>query len=247
MTKQLPVLAFLSLAALCSAITGAPGAEFTPEFRTLGLGQAAGDIVTEGYGAFACGSNGGPPLASLSGWTDFMKCEPEANGLREVYAEFGRQAGQMAELFREQYDDELWIQKFVGTRMANFPVVLSLLFDESGIVRGYRAVTDARAPLQDRGKAYLFRFPIYERYGSEGWDCVERDPAPGETGVGKVYLNEVCEKDVDQKHVRVEAHFFRKPGQTGTDINGMFEPGQFESLTRWEVFDRSYTAATATP
>ena len=37
----------------------------------------------------------------------------------------------------------------------------------------------------------------------------------------------------------VEAHFFRKPGQTGTDATGMFEAGQYESLTRWEVYDAS--------
>lgn len=140
-------------------------------------------------------------------------------------------------MFRDQYDDELWIQKFGGTRMANFPVVLSLLFDEAGIVRGFRAVTDSRAALEDRGRAYLLRYFVMPLYGSEGWDCVARDPAPGETGVGDMYLNEVCRKTIDGKRVRVEAHFFRKPGQTGLDAYGQYEPGQFESLTSWEVFD----------
>ncbi len=105
------------------------------------------------------------------------------------------------------------------------------------MVRGFRAVTDDRAPMADRGRAYLFRFRVYEFYGADGWDCVDLPPAPGETGVGEMFVKEVCRKDVDGKQVRVEAHYFRKPGQTGVDINGMFEPGQYKSFTRWEAFD----------
>jgi hypothetical protein len=45
----------------------------------------------------------------------------------------------------------------------------------------------------------------------------------------------------------VETHYFRKPGQTGLDIKGMFEPGQYESMTRWEAFDARLDAATAAP
>ena len=214
-----------------------PAAEFTPEFRTLGLGQKATELSTEGYENFACGTNGGPPRMALEGWADFMKCPPEENGLREVYVEFGTAIGRLAELFRDTYGEELWIQQYGGTRVANFPVIMSLLFDEEGVARGFRVVTDPRAPVEDRGRAYLLRFRIFPLYGSEGWDCVDRPPAAGETGVGNTYLNQVCRKEVDGKRVRVEAHFFRRPGQTGVDANGLFEPGQYESMTRWEVFD----------
>jgi hypothetical protein len=214
-------------------------AEFEPEFRTLGLGQTAAELATEEYENFACGTNGGPPGQVLDGWTDFMQCAPEPSGLREVYVEFGTRVGRIAELFREQFGEELWLQQFGGTRMANFPVVLSLLFDEAGVVRGFRVVTDTRAPLEDRGRAYLLRFRVFPMYGDEGWTCIDRPPAPGETGVGDTYLNQVCTKSTEGKYVRVEAHFFRRPGQTGVDVNGQFVPGEFESLTRWEVFDAS--------
>jgi hypothetical protein len=58
-----------------------------------------------------------------------------------------------------------------------------------------------------------------------------------------MFIKEVCTKDAEGKHVRVETHYFRKPGQTGLDIQGMFEAGQYESRTRWETFDPSLDAA----
>src|SRR5271169_6623341 len=40
------------------------------------------------FQAFACGSNGGSPRAPLTGWADFKRCPPEADGLHEVYFEY---------------------------------------------------------------------------------------------------------------------------------------------------------------
>lgn len=239
--KFLPALLLFGLAA------PSLGAPLSPEFRTLAIGETAATLPTEGYEAFACGSNGGPPLKHITGWTDFAKCAADERGLHEVYVEFGRRVGKLAERFHDQYGEELWLQRFGGTRLANFPVVLSLLFDDAGVVRGFRAVTDARAGIEDRGRAYLFRLPVFQRYGSSDWNCVDLPKAPGETGVGEMFIKQVCSKDVDGRHVRVETHYFRKPGQTGLDIQGMFEPGQYESSTRWEAFDVTLDTAKAAP
>jgi len=226
-----------AFAGALALVAPAAAAGFAPEFRTLALGLEASDITTEGYEGFACGSNGGPPLAPISGWVDFAKCAPEANGLHEVYVEYGTRTERLSQMFRDEYGEELWIQQFGGTRIANFPVVLSLLFDDEGIVRGFRAVTDSRAELEDRSKSYLLRFRVYAHYGEEGWSCKERPATGGIEPVGEMYVNEVCRKQIDGKRVRVEAHVYRRPGQTGVDSQGMFVPGQFESMTRWEVFD----------
>lgn len=235
--------ALIALAPVHVAAQEAPPADapaFPPEFRTLGLGLKADEITTEGYDSFACGSNGNVPLKALTGWTDFKECEPDENGLYEVAVEFGNRTERMSQLFHDQYDEELWIQQFGGTRIANFPVVMSLLFDEDGISRGFRAVTDSRAPIEDRGRSYLLRFRVYSHYGEGDWDCMRYQPRNGHTPVGKTYIDEVCSRSVDGKLVRVEAHVYRRPGQTGMDSRGMFEQGQFESLTRWEVWDASY-------
>jgi hypothetical protein len=227
------LVVLLSLAATARAAT------FSPEFRTLALGIEAKDLPTEGYEAFACGSNGGPPLRRLRDWTEFRNCTPDSHGLREVYVEFGSAIGRLAERFREQYGEDLWIQRYGGTRVANFPVVMSLLFDDAGIVRGFRAVTDSRAGAEERGRSYLMRFRIYPLYGSDGWNCVDRQPAPGETPVGTTYLNQLCTKVIEGKWVRVEGQWFRRPGQTGVDQFGDHVPGQFQAQTRWEVYDAS--------
>jgi len=57
------------------------------DLRDLAVGQRA-DAMPRNYYDFACGRNGGPPAQSIKGWTDFMKCAPDAQGLREVYFTF---------------------------------------------------------------------------------------------------------------------------------------------------------------
>ena len=231
----------VTLAALLLAPAAAVAAEeFPPDFRTLGLGQKAAEVSTEGYDSFFCGSNGGPPLKAITGWVDYMQCAPDENGLREVDVEYGNQTERISQLFHDEFNEELWIQQYGGTRVANFPVVMSLLFDENGVTRGFRAVTDSRAAREDRGRAYLLRFRVYSKYGEDGWECQNFEPRLGRTPVGKTYVDEICTKQMDGKLLRVEAHVFRKPGQTGVDSKGMFEAGQFESSTRWEVWDASY-------
>lgn len=228
-------------AALCAAfafvgpaLADAP----KPDFRQLGLGLQATQIDVSAYDGFACGSNGGPPLARLTGFTDYMKCAPDASGLHEVTVTFGTKIEREAEMFKEQYGEELWTQKYGGTRLANFPVIMSLLFDDKGISRGFRVVTDSRAALEDRGRAYLLRFRVFTLYGDDGWNCVDHPQAPPDrTPVGSEFLDQTCTKSVDGKRLYVVGHIFRKAGQTGEDIKGNFVPGEFESLTRWEAWD----------
>src|SRR5215510_4000408 len=101
------------------------------EIWDLKLGTSVADLPDE-FTDYACGTGGGPPSMAITGFRDFRRCRPEPDGLREVY-------------FR--YDDELefWakanqfateIRKFSGTKVFDFPVVLSARLDESGIVKG---------------------------------------------------------------------------------------------------------------
>ena len=122
---------------------------------------------------------------------------------------------------------------------------MSMLFDDSGIARGFRVVTDQRAGLAERAKAYLFSLRVKPQYGSAGWDCTDRPPTDGKTPVGKVFIDQLCTKATDGKLVTVESHLFRKRGQTGLDFNGRPVAGEFESLTRWEIWDRSFANTTA--
>src|SRR5262249_9515162 len=143
---------------------------------------------------FACGSDGGPPRQKLSGWKDFAKCPAAKAGLHEVYVEFDSAGDAESKLFRDTYGETLWIDKFSGTKLAGHPIILSVLFDDSGVARGIRAVTDPRAGLEERSKAYLLRVPVESKYGVEGWHCIDRPPTHGETPVGRTYINERCDK-----------------------------------------------------
>ena len=44
------------------------------------------------FRSYACGSNGGPPLRKIAGWSEFNLCKPDANGLYEVYFEYDNEA-----------------------------------------------------------------------------------------------------------------------------------------------------------
>ena len=233
----------LALAASMRAITAAvlilgpniaraDDAPTRADIWTLKLGTPVSALPQDAFVEYACGSNGGPPQQALTGWSEYQKCQAEPNGLREVY-------------FR--YDDELeyWararrartlIAQYAGTKVLDFPVVVSGLFDASGTLAGLRVVTDPEAGPQDRKQAYTLTNFFKARYGSDGWDCADTPPAAGESPVGTLYINRRCIKLVkgDMRAV-LETRFLRKPGQAEFSGSGKLTVGQFESSTRLEL------------
>ena len=202
------------------------------EIWSLKLGTPASVLPRDEFVDYACGSNGGPPQQALTGWSDYNKCPPETDGLREVY-------------FR--YDDELeyWarahrartlIAQYAGTKVLGFPVIVSGLFDAGGALAGLRIVTDPQASPQERKEGYTLSNFFKARYGGDGWDCTDTPPAPGETPVGTLYINQRCAKVVkgDMRAV-LETRFLRKPGQAEFSGSGKLTVGQFDSSTRLEL------------
>jgi hypothetical protein len=230
------------LAALALVVAvGAAGAQSKPdpgEIHGLKLGLEAPRMSLDGFGEFACGSNGGPPRAKLDGFADFAKCRAEPNGLHEVYLRFDDED----EYIGRAIDDQQFTRK-IGTRVAGHPVILSVLFDDGGTLRGIRFVTDPRAAPGERRMAHLLRVATINHYGPEGWTCVDQPPAAGETPVGGVFVKRKCRKTTAARDITVEAHFLRKPGQSETDpATGDYRAGQYESWTRFELMDPGYRA-----
>ncbi len=234
--------ALVSALALVAAMAAA-GAQDRPdagEIHGLKLGLDARRMSLDGFGEFACGSNGGPPRQKLEGFADFAKCRAEPSGLHEVYLRFDDEE----EYIGRAIDDDQYTRK-IGTRVAGHPVILSALFDDGGILRGLRFVTDPRAAPAERRMAHLLRVAVINRYGPEGWSGRDQPPAAGETPVGGVFLKQQCWKTSDGRDLMVEAHFLRKPGQSETDPQtGEYRTGQFESWTRFELMDPAYSAVT---
>lgn len=232
--------ALVIVAAVVSAPAAAQEAEsrYSGDIRDLSIGMTLEALVDGEYFDQSCGSNGGPPRAPIGDFENFMECPQEApSGLREVYFTFDDEWAQIA---RTNPDIDMnWVHQFSGTVLAGFPVIASLLFDEEGVVRGIRMVTDPRAPVEKRSEAYLLRIPVERRFGRAGWDCVDRPPEEGETEIGGMFIKTRCEKVIDNRRLVLETNFFRKRGQDRFNTLSTWEPGQFESSSRFEIWDAS--------
>jgi len=137
----------------------------------------------------------------------------------------------------------MYAQGRLGTRVAGHPVILSVLFDTAGAVRGIRMVSDPRGSVIERRMAHMLRLAVINRYGPDGWTCTDLPRAPGETEVGGgVFVKSRCEKHEAGRDLFVEAHFLRKAGQSGVNpVTGEATTGQYESWTRFEIMDPGFT------
>jgi hypothetical protein len=206
------------------------------EIHGLKLGMNAQSMTMDDWSELACGSNGGPPRQELDAWSDFKTCHPEASGLREVAARFDDEAEYVGKaLGNPSYAAQN------GTRVSGHPVILSALFDDGGVLRGIRAISDPRATPVERRMAHLLGIEVINHYGTEGWRCTDIAPAEGETPVGGVFIKRHCEKLTPERAMTVETHFLRKPGQSAINPETQeYTRGEFESWTRFELFDPAY-------
>jgi len=197
------------------------------------------------FQSLACGANGGPPRRQLTGWSDYKQCAAEAGGLREVYFEYDDEYEYIARaknLPRE-------IARWAGTVEAGFPVIVSALFDDQGVLGAIRVVTDSRpdhrtdvveAHLRKRADAYLFGSVMAARYGIDATrDCKTLPAAEGESAVGSLFVKLRCELTDSERGLRilVRTNYFRKPGQSGVNpqLATQLTVGQFESSARLEI------------
>jgi hypothetical protein len=197
------------------------------------------------FRAFACGADGGPPRRPLRGWSDFARCPAEPNGWHEVYFEYDDEYEYVArarELPRE-------VARWAGTTEAGFPVVVSALFDDGGMLRAVRVITDSRpdyrndttdAELKRRADAHLFGGVMAARYGVEpARDCNALPASAGESAVGSQFIKLACERTDQARGITVvlRTSYYRKPGQSGVNpqLSTQLTQGQFESSARLEI------------
>src|SRR5262245_35256037 len=174
------------------------------------------------FRGFACGSNGGPPRAQLTGWSDFARCRAE-DGLYEVYFEYDDELEYIArarDLPRE-------VARWAGTTELAFPIMTSALFDADGVLRGIRIITDSRPDYRQdtadddrkkRADAYLLGGVLAGRFDIDPTrDCVSVPAVEGESAVGSLFVKQSCENADAANNRRLILHinYFRKPGQSG--------------------------------
>jgi hypothetical protein len=213
----------------------------------LKLGEpVAAQPAPDEYRGFACGSNGGVPRTQIKGWSDFARCRAEPDGLHEVYFEYDDEL----EYIARARDIDREITRWAGTTELRFPVIVSALFDDKGVVRGIRLVTDSRpdyrndvteADLRKRDEAYLFGGIMAARYNIEAArDCHALPAAEGESPVGGLLVKQACDVFDPQtgRRIVIRASLFRKPGQSAVNpqLPTQLTEGQFESSARLEIY-----------
>lgn len=208
-----------------------PAAPERAEIWDLPLGTAA-DALPDAFAEYACGTNGGPPSVPLAGWRDVRRCRPEPSGLREVYFRYDDEL----EYWAKAHDFTTEIERYSGTKVYGFPAIVSALFDDRGLLRGLRIVSDPRDPSRRRDEAYTLRNFLTARFGRDGWDCIDRPPAEGEEPVGRTFIKQDCRKTVAGEIATLQTRYLRKPGQSQYDPRSARETeGQFESFVRFEL------------
>ncbi len=191
--RLLAMLGLLAWQAVAQAAPSAGAEDFRGnDLRDIRIGMAVADLPKDGYVDFACAAD---PKQTLSGWDNWKSCAADTNALRAI--RFG-------------YDPATSRD---GTMVAGHPAILTLSFDDSGHVAALQIVTDPKARLYIRKKAFLLGLQAKSRYGTEGWICTEGQPDAGDQPVGGVYVRERCTKTISGRSLVVERNLFRRPDQ----------------------------------
>jgi hypothetical protein len=162
------------------------------DLRDIRVGMMANELPKTGYVDLACATD---TKKTLAGWENWSDCPADSAGMHAI--QFG-------------YDP---LTSREGTMVAGHPATLTLMVDEGAQVAGLRIVTDPKARLYMKKKAFLLGMQAKSRYGADGWACTDGAPTAGEQPVGGVYVNEHCTKIVSGRSLVVERKLFRRPDQ----------------------------------
>lgn len=182
------------LAASLLLLASTAGAQTTPKYdlRDIIVGMRIGDLPYSGYVNLTCARRTDLKLSDWSSWRD---CPADDEARRAIRFEFD------PETSRD------------GTLVAGHPVILTALIDAEGIVSELDIDTDPKARLYQRKKAFLLGMQVKSRYGSEGWDCAERQPTSSEQPVGGVFVRETCKKAIQGRRLTVQRDLYRRLDQ----------------------------------
>lgn len=183
----------------------------------------------------ACGTAGGPPSRPLPGIAGFASCPANAEGLHEVAFRYDDTDEYVARARR----DEMGLRAALINTIEGQPVILSVLIDAGGILRGYRIYTDPKTDPETRQQAFAMVNYVRARFGPSDWACEMRPQDPREGTVDGLHINTQCVKTADGTSVTLESRLYRKPGQREFDLNGNPTVNEFESWSRVEVMQVS--------
>jgi hypothetical protein len=207
-------------------------AQQLPRIWDLQLPIAVADLPEKEFVDPSCGTNGGPPGLRIGSFEQFERCRAEPTGLREIWFRYDDELEFIARAAR----DADAVVRSNAMVVLGQPVILSLLVDRTGLVQGYRIITDPHAEADVRINAYMIAIAFKARFGTTGWECTDLAPSEGETPILGTFIRQRCQKVADGAQVNVEARHYYKPGQALVDPNtGLQTVNQFESSARLQI------------
>jgi uncharacterized protein YjbI with pentapeptide repeats len=210
-----------------------------PRIWDIKIGTPVDDLPLSEFVDPACGTNGGPPGSVLAGFDRFAACPEEPTGLREVWFSYNDEFEYIGRAVR----DPIQIGRYAANVIFGQQVILSLLVDRTGLVQGYRIISDPHTDPNMRRDAYTLAFHLKIRFGTDGWACTDLPRGEGETPITDRYIKERCEKVIGGQRLTVERRLYFKPGQALFDRhdNQPME-NSFESSARLDVVTVDLTA-----
>ena len=243
MIQRIIIIIVLSIGLSANAAVGQVRVEPLFSIWDLKLGQPISHVPDAEVGEIACGTGGGPVGQTLASFKHFLTCTPEQSGLREVMFNYDDEQDYIALALDSEY-------KFLhgGTSVFAHPVIVSLLVDPVGVVKGRRIVTDDHVSDFERRNAFTLMRNFKARYGNWSLNCTDIAMKEGEQPVGKQFVHELCNgKSPDGGTlIAIEASYLRKKGQQGVNRETQeVNKGYFQSQTRYEEVSTPYTPVIA--
>jgi hypothetical protein len=207
--------------------------ELATKIWDIELGTPIAGLPLDQFVDPACGTNGGPPSRVLGSFADFAFCPlDKATGLHEVWFRYDDELEYVARARRS----EIMIRLYQANSLGGQPIITSLLIDDSGLVQGYRIVSDPRAAGATRIEAYGL-VELFKGMVAPGLDCVDLPPGPGERPIEDLFVKQSCEAKTDGRVTRIEARRYYRPGQFLVNPNdNRITENEFESSARMEVY-----------
>ena len=172
-----------------STFTFSLGNLFSEDLRNISVGSEIYNIDDRGYVNFKCVDN-----TIINSWKKFTKCKKSQDNLYIVNFE---------------YDERFALnENFEGTQVAGHPALINLAIDKKGVLQEININTDPKAPFYFRKQSHLLWLRVYNKYGSDGWTCNEKEQLQNHIKIGKKYINRSCFKEVGNKLITIDSHFY---------------------------------------
>ncbi len=182
------------------------------DIRNLRIGMRVDEIRQEDYRKVSCALASTDNSTTQVDLDGYERCPTDGRGLIPLRLHYA--------------PIEPWSQisdRFDGTKISGHPVNLWIDIDRSGHLQGIRAETDAEASRYMRKKAFLLGLRVKARYGKENWSCERSEPNDQKQRVGGMFIDEICEKQLDGRRLILHTSLYRAAGQEIKEFVGATE------------------------